>query len=219
MPEDGSTFSPSSAPQGDIARIVKCAQAGNEEAFRMLYEMYGPLIQRYLRNLIGDDDVAEELMAFTFFNAFKSLPTTNNELQSKIKPWLYKIATNQAHDYFRHRKRIKMISLEELDEDYKVGNPKIAGNLSLEGFDEEICEKEHVRECIKQALMQISPQFRKCFFMKDFEDRSHHDIAQTLGITVSCVRAYAARGRAQFRKVYKRLESNSDSVKERGVRA
>lgn len=78
--------------------------------FDKLYRQYHPRVLAYFRFRVGKADVAEDLTSLVFERAFTHIA----ELQAPeaVAAWLFRIAQNCAHDYFRRQR--PEVSLEEL---------------------------------------------------------------------------------------------------------
>jgi RNA polymerase sigma-70 factor, ECF subfamily len=206
-----SAFSASQPSDAQFEEVVEKAQAGDKEAFIFLIRYFEGQICGYLKKGIGNYEAAEDLFADTICRAWKALPTTDERLRSvhKMKSWLFTIATNLLRDYLKYRRRLETVSIEHLEESYRAGRVdvvkdwKTIENAHTEAAEDTACENERIiseQNRIEEALRQVSPQLRKSFYMKDVQELSHGEIAQALGITESCARAYASRGRKQFLK-------------------
>ena len=76
-----------------------------------MFEKYSPMVFRYLKGLCGDDNLAEELMQETFYQAVKRIDRYDGTC--KPSTWLCQIA---KHMWLRELKRQKRFSDIELDE-------------------------------------------------------------------------------------------------------
>ena len=65
-----------------------------------IYQKYARFVYRYLLSLGAGEDVAEEVMQETFYQAVRSIHTYKGE--SKLSTWLCAIARNQ---YAKYRKK------------------------------------------------------------------------------------------------------------------
>jgi len=81
------------------ARLVERAQRGDRAAFAALVERYQQPVGSYLWRLTRDRELALDLTQDTFLRAYRSIGTTPRSLL--VRPWLFRIATNLAYDYFR----------------------------------------------------------------------------------------------------------------------
>ncbi len=70
--------------------------------FDTLYQQYSPRVLAYFRFRIGKADVAEDLTSLVFERAF----THRADLKTpeSAAAWLFRIAQNCAHDYFRRQR-------------------------------------------------------------------------------------------------------------------
>jgi RNA polymerase sigma-70 factor, ECF subfamily len=216
----GSTFAMHQPPdEQQFAELVECAQAGNREAIASFVQYYERLIRGYMRKLLGNDDIADDLYSEVVYKVCKALPKTDEGLrkQQAAKKWFFTIATNIVYDYFD--KRLRMISLEYLEERYRAGDMKVAKDwhsveqLSVQGAEETLCTAEDTaseQRLITAALEQIPGQLRRCFYMKDIQSLSHQEIAKTLSISESAARSYASRGRQAFIKAVTQLRAQHE---------
>jgi RNA polymerase sigma-70 factor, ECF subfamily len=149
--------------------------------------------------LVNDAKIAEELYQETFILAWKKLQ--ERKPIPNFEAWLYFVARNLAINHLRRTKKIQFFpfSKEDASEEF------IASNLFAEaGHEEHICEME----CLKQALSQMSPQYRTCFLLQYLWGYSQREIATVLEITEKTVSANVSRGREQFRTIYKNITNN-----------
>jgi RNA polymerase sigma factor (sigma-70 family) len=94
------------APHGPIRlagddRLVRLAAAGNERAFATIYERHHQGLYRYCRSILGNDADAQDALQNTMLKALRALPGERRELA--LKPWLYRIAHNEAISLLRRR--------------------------------------------------------------------------------------------------------------------
>src|SRR5512140_1722753 len=65
--------------------------------FTDIYQEFQPKILRYLSNLVDEADAAD-LTQTVFLKVSRSLDSFRGE--SSLATWIYRIATNTAHDHF-----------------------------------------------------------------------------------------------------------------------
>jgi len=95
-----------------IESVVNRARAGDRQAFAAIYETYFDRIYRYLTLRIGNPVDAEDMTEQVFMKALESI----NKFEWRGLPfsaWLFRIASNEAVDYFRRRSRQRRAPLDE----------------------------------------------------------------------------------------------------------
>ncbi|HJQ44778.1 MAG TPA: RNA polymerase sigma factor [Amycolatopsis sp.] len=86
----------------DPAAVLRAAQAGDEEAFRLLYRHVQPGLLRYLRVLVGED--AEDVASEAWLQIARDLRRFKGELDG-FRGWAATIARHRALDHLRQRRR------------------------------------------------------------------------------------------------------------------
>lgn len=90
-----------------VARLRAKRQSG---IVRRAVRRFEREIFNYLRRYLGDEHLAED----AFQGCFLLLHRKCHQFEPgrKLRPWLYRIATNQANDLLRRNRRHKSVSLE-----------------------------------------------------------------------------------------------------------
>src|ERR671920_2396455 len=83
--------------------LVARVRAGDEEAFRLIFDRYSRPILGFIFDMVGDRALAEDLAQETFVRAFRGLQTLREE--TKLSTWLFGIARNCAREQLRNRRR------------------------------------------------------------------------------------------------------------------
>ena len=92
--------------------LVRRAQQRDPEAFRQLYEENFNKIYRYLTLKVGNRTEAEDLTQQVFLKALESI-SSYKWRGMPFSSWLFRIAHNQAVDYFRKGSKEKSVLLDE----------------------------------------------------------------------------------------------------------
>jgi RNA polymerase sigma-70 factor, ECF subfamily len=82
--------------------LIRAAQHGDADAFRLLYRDIQPRLLRYLRALAGDD--AEDVASETWLQVARDLPGFAGDLDG-FRGWVISIGRHRALDQIRHRDR------------------------------------------------------------------------------------------------------------------
>jgi RNA polymerase sigma-70 factor (ECF subfamily) len=97
----------------DSTRLVVRVQAGDREAFGLLYMRYFDRVYSYLRLALSDANEAEDATQHVFVRVLESLPRYQPE--KPFRAWLFTIARNGAIDELRRRGRLHTEEPEEVE--------------------------------------------------------------------------------------------------------
>jgi RNA polymerase sigma-70 factor (ECF subfamily) len=131
---------------------------------------------------LGSHDSAMELSQEAFIRAYRNFKNFDNT--KKFFTWYYKILRNLCFNYIRdNKKKVSISFLESADYTNDEDDPVYA------------IEKNEENKTIEAALMQLSFEEREIIILKEFEDCSYKEIADTLDIPIGTVmsRLYYAR--------------------------
>lgn len=156
------------------------------EEFEALYAEYSPSIYTYLLRTTGSREDAMELTQETFFRLWKNRKRIN--LDSNIKGWLFKVASNLVVSMFRKRKKrffIEDLKVEPIVESISYEEPH---EITLNGK-------------MQTLLNKLPPGQRAVVWLKVVEELSHKEIAGLLKISVGTSKSQYSRGIAKLRRL------------------
>ncbi len=146
---------------------------GGEQAFRLLFEAYYPLVYQKILLLVLRREDAEELAHDLFLNLWQRRNTLIRP--TSWSAYLTRAATYKAIDFIRQRKPSTALA----DSHMQISNPSDAADAPLL---EEDLHKRYLR-----ALEALPPQCRLIFQLNRFEAQSYQQISTTLGISPKTV--------------------------------
>lgn len=177
--------------------LVALAQEGNQSAFEHLFERYNNQICLYMVRMVGNDSIGCDLTQETFLKAWEALPGLRD--RSRFASWLYRIATNIAHDYQRRTHATRWLPWEKYREQEAIDTSP----ASMETQVEET-------ELLTIALAHVSLTYRACLILYLVEELPQRQIAERLGIKETSVSKYVSRGLEELRRIYFRLSSEAN---------
>jgi len=164
-----------------IARSV-----ADPRAFDEVYRQHVHAIFVYVAARVGPQ-YAEDVVADVFAAAFASRATFDRTATS-ARPWLYGIVANKLH---QHRAaELRWLHQPQL----KSGDDEEAGERSHARLDAHAVVPE-----LAAALVQLTPAERDVLVLHVFEDLTHREIAQVLGIRRGTAKVRLHRGRERLR--------------------
>jgi RNA polymerase sigma factor (sigma-70 family) len=82
-------------------RLARLAADGNRAAFAAIYRRHHQALYRYCRSILHNGDEAEDALQNTMVSALRALPGEQRKIV--LKPWLFRIAHNEAISVLRRR--------------------------------------------------------------------------------------------------------------------
>lgn len=192
------TPSPHSTVQApsDEGTLVARAQAGDTQAFAELVKRYERKIYRLAKNITQNDEDAEDVLQDAFLKAYEHLGGFQG--QSKFYTWIVRIAVNEALMKLRKRKGDRFVSL---DEPIDTGEEEVKREVAVwEGNPEQQYSQEELQRILNEAVQELKPDFRTVFTLRDIEELSTEETAETLGISIPAVKSRLLRARLALRE-------------------
>jgi len=167
--------------------IILKAQS-NPHSFAPLYDHYFPKIYNYIYHRVQNQQLAEDLVAETFYKALANIKKFRWQDRS-FACWLYTIARNQIIDQFRRQEPVL------LDEESKIDLTAPSNNNP-----EEKVLLEATREELLEAIKSLSADQQDVLLLRFQEDLKIKEIAQILNKNEGAIKALLFRGLKSLRK-------------------
>lgn len=171
--------------------LMERVLAGDARAFDALYRALAPRVRGFLRNLSGDDRIADDLTQVTFLKVHRARSTY--QLGAPVEPWVFAIARRSFLDHRRARRRRP----EDLSSDGSVPEPPRVEE-SNDGFDR---LDPQVAEALRTGLASLPDPQREAIMLLKVQGLSVADAAQVAGVTPGALKVRAHRGYEALRKL------------------
>lgn len=158
--------------------LIRAAGAGDTAAFEELVRAYQSHIWRFLRHLLGDPDLAEDITQETFVRVYRKLGTFR--FRSKFSTWVFQVARNAGIDALRSRQRRERLltAMEPREPEVILG-----GELRME---------------IEAALRSLSPKLREAFVLIEALGLTYREAGLTIGVPEGTVKSRVYHAREQL---------------------
>ena len=178
------------------AEIIAAILGGEIQLYHELIRPYERgvylMALSYLKNETDAEDVAQE----AFVRAFRKLSSFRAE--SKFSTWLMSITINEARTRLRRQALVQMGSLDQLPDEDKGISPALLRDWRE--IPSEALEREEVRNLIQRAVEQLPDMYREVFFLRDLEELTISETAETLNISIPSVKVRLHRARLMLQK-------------------
>lgn len=166
--------------------IVAVAVTRDREAFARLFAHFAPRVKAYMLRYGGPSDQAEELAQEALMQVWRKAHLFNPD-KAAASTWIFTIARNLRIDRLRQRKHIEV---DEADPTLIVDEDPIA--------DEIVTRDEHAA-LVQQALVDLPSDQKMVVELSFFEEYSHSEIAEQLGIPLGTVKSRLRLALAKMR--------------------
>ena len=189
------------AAADELSQIRRAAM-GDHAAFALLVRRYEARIVIYLRQTVGDADLASDLAQETFLAAYQALPRWQppppdpanpaGRMTDLLSPWLYRIATNHAISTLRRQ----TMSARRMP---------VSATRASSSLEDAVIG----RELLRAALATLDEDDAACLVLHYVAGERYGEIAARLGISSEAVRKRVGRALSSLRRAYAALETEA----------
>jgi RNA polymerase sigma factor (sigma-70 family) len=147
-------------------RLARLISQGSSRAFTVLYQRHHQALYRYCRSIVRDHDDAQEALQSTMCNAFLALRASERDVA--VRPWLFRIAHNEAVSILR--KRHHSDALEEEHE------------RSEESVERTVDQRERLRSLVSD-IQELPERQRAVLLMRELSGLPIEQIAAALSVS------------------------------------
>ena len=164
-------------------RWITLTQQGDKAAFGNVVTKYRQSVYNLCYRKLGNVNEAEDAAQEIFLRAYARLDSYDDRRQ--FSTWLFSIATHYCIDRLR-ASRPALVSWDSLNDTWP-DESKIQ--------PEKVLLKAETAEEVKGLLKSLTPDYRGIIIMRYWYALSYHDIAETLGTSVSAIKSKLFRAR------------------------
>ena len=157
------------------------AQSGSQEALNDLFKLLQEPLFRYIRSLVRDQSLSEDILQEVFIRIYRKLRWLREP--RALRPWAYQIASREA---FRYLNRTRRWSKEVHDE------AAMSTAVSIEP-PETLLSTELIGQ-LPELVEKLSPASRTVVVLYYLHDLSLAEIAAVLEIPLGTVKSRLAYG-------------------------
>jgi RNA polymerase sigma-70 factor (ECF subfamily) len=192
---DVRAFPRSGVDLGDDKALVLAFQSGDIDAYSDIFVKYRALSAQICYRILQDREEADEAVQETMLRVYRGLGTFNGRYQ--LQAWVARIATNVALDMVRARSRRPQRDpvTHDISEDTRLA---VAPTEDASEAVERVLDQEEIRS----ILSSIPDHHREALVLREFEGRSHEEIAEALGLSPKQAKALIHRAKKSFRRAW-----------------
>ena len=184
------------------ADLIGRAADGDARALEVLYDRYSRVVFSFGLRIVGDPQLAEELLQEVFFRAWQQGGSFRSNKGSFIT-WLLSITHNMAIDEVRKRRRRPQKADSEDPESVLAAVPDSGPDVEDEVW------LGALRDTIEGAMASLPPAQRQAIEMAYFRGLTQREIAEQLGEPLGTIKT---RMRLGMQKLRDQLEGNQEDL-------
>jgi RNA polymerase sigma-70 factor (ECF subfamily) len=191
----------------DGAALVRRFRAGDESAFRELFERFGPVLTarieqrlpRRLRRKIAVSDVVQE----SLLSAFDARESLREDSENALRAWLRTIADHKVHEAVRRLElAAKRDSRREVTRNHRAATAEVPGG---QASPSQIAIGAEMHALAQHAMRRLPPDYREVLRLARQEHLSLVDAAERMGRSHEATKKLYGRALARFRIEFGRL--------------
>lgn len=176
-----------SSEKSEFIELARLCASGDRKAQERLYRLfYGRMLPVCLR-YAKDSELAKDLLQDAFIKVFSKIKSYDGV--GSLEGWIRRIVVNNAIDEFRKKKNdfFLMESIENFSETEEE-----------EDDDKEVKLKASQ---VIEALQELTPAYRAVFNMFVFEEMTHAEIAEKVGISVGTSKSNLFKAKRNLKNI------------------
>ncbi len=177
----------------DESELIRQVREGNPRAFTELVGNYQKAVFKLAYGFFQDGDDAMEIVQETFIRVYQKFDRfSNDESPAAFRSWVYRMAYNLCIDFYRKYKR-KRAPEQDVYDFYETGGKEPVR-------PEEAIDRLHFQQALKKSVMKMPKRQRMVFMLKHYSALKHHEIAETMNISVGTTKSLYHRAMKYLEK-------------------
>ncbi len=178
------------------ASLVTLVREGEVVAFESIYDRYHRGILSFCRHLLGDPEEAADVVQHTFLAAYNAI--ISSEKTILLRAWLYAIARNRCYSVLRARREQPTADIAE---------------PVTEGLATHVLRREDLRQLLVD-MRRLPEDQRAALVLAGLGTSNHQQVADTLGVPATKVKALIFQARESLQAAQKARETDCSEIRE-----
>jgi RNA polymerase sigma-70 factor (ECF subfamily) len=186
---------PAASPDTTETLIQRCVQ-GDQRAWDLIVGQYWRKVFNIAYKFVGKHDEAEDLTQDIFLKIFKSIGTFDR--RANFQTWLISVSRNLCIDHYRSVRKERQTINRDVD---AIELPVISPDHN----QVEALEQRDRVALLRKALAALPATLRTAVLMRDLQELSYQEIADTLRLPEGTVKSRINRGRTELARQIRKL--------------
>jgi RNA polymerase sigma-70 factor (ECF subfamily) len=173
--------------------LIELTLAGHTECFAALMDRHLAAVRRRIGAMVRNTTDADDLLQDVSFKVWRRLSTFRAE--SSFRTWMTRVAVNEVLQAYRRGQRAPLLGASDNLDD--LVSPSESPHQSLARAEE--------TRAVHRALAGLPAKYRQVVILRDLEERSARETAQSLQSTIPAVKTRLFRARLMLLDTLQRL--------------
>jgi RNA polymerase sigma-70 factor (ECF subfamily) len=182
----------------DEALFADYCSTGCQETFARLVQRYERELYNFLRRYLGNAELAEDVFQQTFLQVHLKRDSFRQE--RKLRPWIYRIAVNQAIDTLRRTRRHQAVSLNHAGDESACGGAMIDSLADPSAPPEMEMGRREDSEWSRRTVSKLPQRLRRVVELVYFRGFTHREAAEALAIPIGTVKSRVSAALDKMRR-------------------
>ncbi|HEX2911936.1 MAG TPA: sigma-70 family RNA polymerase sigma factor [Chloroflexia bacterium] len=187
----------------ELVARCKLELPGDTRSYEVLVQRHMQRVFSLVYRIVCNREEAEDITQEVFVKVYNGLKKYDQ--QAAFSTWLYRVATNAALDALDKIKRRPQAATPSRRPDGAEALDPLGSQPSPLAGPEDSSIQNELRNCISNVLKKMDRDQARMLVMRDFEDLSYDEIANSLGAGLSAVKMRIHRARLAFQERFSQL--------------
>jgi RNA polymerase sigma-70 factor (ECF subfamily) len=168
--------------------LMKQARKMDSTALAELHNQLYPLVYRYVRFRLEDDQACEDITSDVFLRFISALQQNGRQIED-ARAWMLGTASNLVHDYYRLKYRRPIENIEDHE------------SILAPQTTEAMLDRKFTLEEIRGAMRHITAEQQHVLALRFSQELSLEETAQLIGKSVNAVKVLQFRALGALRRL------------------
>lgn len=175
----------------DLETLLARAHELDDEALAQIHDQYYPIVFRYARYRLDDEQLVEDIASEVFLRFLNTLHRGASEIRD-LRAWLLGTTANLVNDHLRQKYRKPVENLEDFE------------HLTMDSTPEFTLEGSEQNRRVRQALLSLTDEQQHVLTLRFALDCSIEETARMMRKSTGAVKTLQFRAIASLRRLLER---------------
>ncbi len=171
----------------DNVELIEKIKAGNQQAFKFLFETYHPRLCNYASRFVEDEEAAQDIVQDCFVHLWECRKMVASDT---VAPMLFTMVRNKCLNHIKH---LNIVRNYERELSQQNNGEELLYRKDFWGNSDEKVLYEELKGEIMSQIDKLPPRTREVFMLSRFEGLKNREIAEQLNIAVKVVEKHITK--------------------------